>query len=48
MKKKLDRDQRLYKYHLAHPNMNYTALAGTFHLKSRQHVYAIIKRLKGK
>jgi len=43
---KVSRNNRLYRYHLAHPDMTYEALAGTFHLKSRQHVFTIIKRLK--
>lgn len=47
LRKKTDRDERLYSYHLARPNMTLDALAGMFHLKSRQHVFTIIKRLKG-
>jgi len=46
MKKKLDRDQRLYRYHLAHPKMSYAAIGRVFHIKHRQQVGVIIKRLK--
>lgn len=46
MKKKLERDQRLYQYHLAHPGMSYAAVGKVCHVKHRQQVHAIIKRLK--
>ena len=43
-KRKADRNERLMAYHLAHPGMSFTSLAGLFHLKSKQHTFAIIKR----
>ena len=43
MQEKTDRNKRLYQYHLKHPDMTLESLAGIFHLKSKQHVYQLLK-----
>jgi len=47
MKEKLDRNQRIYNFHLSHPDMTLQAIANVFHLKSKQRIFAIIQKYKG-
>jgi hypothetical protein len=41
-----DRNKRVYAYYLKHPEMTMEAIAGVFHLKSRQRISMIIKEQK--
>ncbi len=42
----LDRDARLYKFWLEHPDMSDQNIGNVFHIKHRQQVHAIIKKRK--
>ena len=49
MKRKDDRNSRLYDYYLQHRgSMTLEAMAGVFHLKSRQHVLEIVQAEKAR
>ena len=41
-----DRDSRLYKWWLEHPDMSFQNIGNVFHIKHRQQVFVIIKREK--
>ncbi|KKM93254.1 hypothetical protein LCGC14_1210270 [marine sediment metagenome] len=46
MKSMKDRDARLYKFWLEHPDMSFQNIGNVFHIKHRQQVHAIIKKRK--
>jgi len=47
MKAKLDRNKRLYEFHLKHPKMSVSAVARMFHL-TQPRAWVILKREKSK